>query len=655
VGSPSENIVVRMNNKKHGFVDSYFPGKGKGIISIIDDFLETGRPIIYAGGDDWGSAKKAILYLIENIKVPPMNKPQFRVISPELRPRPWMRRGKEINEVKIIGCKNETEPLHLLIYTPGEIKNIKIITHVKSPGEKILSPEIFYIPWSFPGVGIKGEIYPEGKQTITPDGNYPLPQRKVHPDSINKGNKPVPFVFYRPNNDAMWKGYPKNLPSDRLTSIWFNFKFEEDIPSGEYPGKILIRWDNGSKEIPIRIKIVDIKLPNRWAMDFNPMHGIYSYNKNVFKLYLGIPERDEKLYLQAIKNFGNLLWTHGATVAALPRYDIKISIFPDKKIQLNTEELDKVINAYREGKFEGKFTLSLHPNFLLPIVKAIALNNKISEKEAWIIVSQKIKEWIISKNLSGKIIVRVGDEPGNADKWVEEAKKLKDSGMLITVCHNRNDENFLRKMVGTINIWCPLWNRAITGWMGEIIPEDDPKRFNKRFFEERRKAGDIIWNYSCTTPYFSFTRIPTEINFYFYDSFNKGFNGAVYYGGGNWAHMWGPSTFLPGVKGGYITHRDNYVYDVYSYGGKGWHGGTFLIYPDARRHSVLSSQRFEIVRQSQEDLKLFSLIRKKFGQKELNKLLSSVVSPRNHHDIPPEDFLKVREKAIMLLLNGGEK
>ncbi|MCM8788517.1 MAG: DUF4091 domain-containing protein [Candidatus Omnitrophica bacterium] len=649
IGSPEDNLIVRAHNKKYGFVDGYFPGEGKGIISVIENFPpDTDRPVIHVGGMDSKSVMKAIAHLMKNFSVSRMKDLQVRVMPPELRPRPWMRKEK-IESVSLKVCKGETEPVHLLLYTPEQIKNLEVICDVKNSEGRKIECELSYIPWSFAGVDLEGNIYPEGKEAICFE-EHPLPHATYLPGSIKKEGQDIPFITHIANHDAMWLGLPPRIPANRQLSLWINFRINNDVPSGLYEGNITIKCESQEKKIPVKIEVLNIQLPSQWAMDFFAMYSLDNYNENVFKLYLDIDKNDEKTYLKAIQSLGNLLYSHGSTVANISAYDMKIKISPDGNIELEPDELNKIIRAYREGNFNGWFEMSLPLHYWEPMIEAISKFKSISFEEAKRIFFEKLKEWMKKENI--KVIARVGDEPGDADKWAEMASKLKNSGFLITVCHNRADEQFTRKMIGTIDIWCPLWNRAITGWMGEILPDDEPSRFNRKFFNERKQAGEIIWNYTCATPYFSLTRLPTEIYFYFWDSFNKGFDGVVYYGGGYWCHMWGGDD-LPGVKG-HIAHRDYYVYNVYARNKKSdWVGGTTIFYPDARKKEVISSQRWEIVRQAQEDVKLFSLIRKKYGDSELSNILFSVVSPRNHIDIPPEDFHKVRQEAIKLLLSDN--
>ena len=50
-------------------------------------------------------------------------------------------------------------------------------------------------------------------------------------------------------------------------------------------------------------------------------------------------------------------------------------------------------------------------------------------------------------------------------------------------------------------------------------------------------AGEKVWNYTCKggAPYADLRESPAQIRYYLWDSYRKGCDGAVYYGGGNWA------------------------------------------------------------------------------------------------------------------------
>lgn len=641
IGSPSENRIVYANNVRHGMVDAYYPGPGKGRIACIDDFLGTGRPVLFVGGEDPHGTRQALRTLASRFAPPRMESPQFRVMPPALRARPWMRqaRGGDISRET---ARRASVPVHLLCWTPSELRSATADARLCHESGAVLTGTVAHIAWSFAAVGPDGEVYPEGREPIHPDG-HPLPHATPLPGSLRPDDASAPFTSSLANNDALWPGLPQSWPKHRMVSLWVNFAVPANALPGTYRGTIDLAWRGGSHAAPVTLKVASVALPADWQMDFNAMYSLHSYNENMIKLYLDLPPRDEAAYLDAIADLGQLLSSHGVTVAQLSSYDLSAALWPDGTMRLDTRRLDAVIDAYRRGGFDGLFMMSLVPSRWRGIEDLLERHappgdSRPGRERLYAL----LHEWIQARGLQGRLIARVGDEPGDIPGWVELATPLKGSGFRLSVCHNRTAEESMRIMIGTIDVWCPLWNKAITGWRGQLRPEDDPAGFNRRFFEERRAAGETIWNYTCATPYVSLTRAPTEMFFYLWDSFAKGFDGAAYYGGGYWAHQWGGSD-LPGVRG-HIAHRDFHVFDVFAR--SGWSGGTCLFYPDARNRRLLSSQRWELLRQAQEDIKLFALYRKQHGANALRKRLAPVVSPRDHDDIAPEEF-EVLRAAIL--------
>lgn len=637
IGSPSENRIVRVNNQRHAMIDAYFPGPGKGRLAVIDDFLGTDKPVIYVGGEDSLGARKALQQLATQFAPPEIASPQFRTMPAALRARPWMRRERS-GAIALQTARRATATAHLLSWTPEELHDVEVAAVLRHESGTVLTGAVAHISWSYAAIGPEGQVYPEGREPIHPDG-HPLPQATPFPGSIRPADAPAPYTSQRANNDALWPELPTRWPADRMVSLWVNYSVPPEAVPGRYIGSIDVTWRGGEHHISVSLDVAPVVLPEAWQMDFNAMYGLHSYNMNMLKLYLDLPADDETAYLDAITELGRLLFSHGVTVAQIPAYNLSAVLLPDGTVQLDTRKYDAIIDAYQRGGFDGLFTMSLTPSNWQGIAdlfqRHAAADETQTPRER---LYAMLNAWIEGRGLKGRMIARVGDEPGDTEAWVELAKPLKGSGFLISVCHNRTAEAQMRPMIGTIDVWCPLWNGAITGWRGQLCPDDDPTRFNQRFFDERRAAGDTLWNYTCATPYVSLTRVPTELFFYLWDSFAKGFDGAAYYGGGYWSHLW-EGNVLPGIRG-HLAHRDYHVFDVF--GRPGWSGGTSLFYPDALNRRLLSSHRWELLRQAQEDIKLFFLYREKYGEEALRQQLAPVVSPRDHDTIPPEEFDIIR-------------
>ncbi len=617
-GSPQENSIVDAYNEKYGFVDNYYPGAGKGRIAIIEDFMVPGRQVVYVGGGDPEGAVRACEAFAESFKPETLTSPQLRVLSTEARVRPWMRKASAAQTVKLTACRGETASAHVLLYAPQELRDVKAIVTLKGPKGTEVPATLSHIPWHFARLDGKGGVFLKRE----------------------KGE----FICPEPQNDALWEGVPATLTAESQTSLWVNIEVSQDLPAGSYSGAVQLSWVGGAISLPLDLTVVNVTLPSKWAMDLFLMYGIYGNDGNQINLYLNIPQEDKSMYRQALAGLGGLLVSHGATVASVSGYDFRVVILPDGAVRILPSETDLEIEAYRQGGCNGLF--EIQGAYWQAMISLIAQMRGVSEDEARKVFGDLFRQWARERGLEGKLVVRVGDEPGDIDKWVKEARPLKDCGMAITVASNKCDMPSLRKMISTIDLWCPNWIFFITRY-GHPKPDNDPAIFNAQFLAERKAAGDRVWNYTCKggAPYVDLRESPTEIRYLLWDSYCKGAEGVVYYGGGNWSHNWGGGE-IPGKN---VTElRDYYAYDVLAgnpeYPG-GWVSGTEVFYPDVARHRVIASQRFELFRNAQQDLKLFSLFRQKFGAEALNQLLAPVLKTE-YEDVTPLQTDAVRQDAV---------
>lgn len=647
VGTPEENTLVGTNNPEYGFVDCYYPGPEKGRIVLVPDFLETGLPVIYAGGQDISGVRLATEYFIQHFHLKPLDSPQVRVLSPEMRVRPWMRRSKP-EKIHISACQGEVEPVHLLLFFPGKQKIIRVQASLKNRDNSKIEPEIFHIYWTFPLLDSDGTVYPAARSIYLT--GHPLPHRTpTYPLNIPEEKKPF-FVCPEPNNDALWPGIPDQVPAESYLSLWFNFLVPDSVAPGLYHGEIRIDCADSSFQIPVEMNVLPVVLPSGWVMDLNLMHGLYSYRENSLALYLN-SKPDEPCYEKALFSLGKLFSSHGVTVAAVAGsgwglYGLECSLEEKGLPVWDLTGMEKVISAYQKAGAFGRFEIVGHPNNLLPVVKTMMKKLNITEQEAFNLLAHSLADSLRNKDYLDRLYVRVGDEPADIDGWVKAASFFRKAGLPVTVCHNRASRKDLEKMIGTINIWCPNWIFLVTRY-GRTMPEDEPAIFSQKFLQERKKEGEAVWNYTCKSgaPYADLRTPLTQIRFFLWDSFLKGCDGAVYYGGGYWSHMWSGGE-LSGK--GVVELRDHFVYDVYAntdYPG-GWPGGTTVFYPDASENRIIGSQRLELFREAQEDIKLLFLVKNRLGEEKLKEIVAPVLAPegerQNFYNIKPEHFQTVK-------------
>src|SRR5690554_1757676 len=139
---------------------------------------------------------------------PRMESPQFRLMPPALRARPWMRqaRGGEISRET---ARRASVPVHLLCWTPSELRSATADARLCHESGAVLTGTVAHIAWSFAAVGPDGEVYPEGREPIHPDG-HPLPHAIFLPGSLRPDDASAPFTSSLANNDALWPGLPQS-------------------------------------------------------------------------------------------------------------------------------------------------------------------------------------------------------------------------------------------------------------------------------------------------------------------------------------------------------------------------------------------------------------------------------------------------------------
>ena len=661
LGCPATNRTIALNNDAHGFVDAYYPGDEKGRITVVDAFLDTPHTAIFAGGNDKTGARRATAYLAETFAPPTIDGPQWRTLSPMRRVRPWMRRGRSDLELDLAACRGETATGHVMLYAPRRLSEIDV--NVTFDGERVegARADVAHTPWSFPGIARDGKSYPQAIHPVHPDG-HPLPQRDRWIEHLKTEPESTPFVCVAPNHDAIWPGGPDVALARQQVSFWVKVRVPADMAAGTHRGQLEVTWAGGSQRIALTLNVRDVTLPPRWAMGLNAMYSHRGYRRNVLLLYLGIGDDEQRRYEAALRQLGGLLWSHGATVANVMTTSMRTDIGLDGDWSLNMQPVARQIEAYEAGGFEGRFEFGGHPTEWRPVFKVMSQMLNVEPAEARRQWNARFKTWLKSRDLQARSFMRVGDEPNDFEKWAEHARRAQAMGLRTTVCHV-GDVSELRRMRGAIDMWCPNWFVFLDRYSRDR-PADDERLFNEQFMNQAKRRGEAVWNYTYGSgaPYSDLRRMPTELRFYFWDSFAKGADGVAYYGAGNWSHHWSGDEY---DDRGTVRLRDGYVYDVFSNARwpKGWHGGLSLMYPDARTHRVLSSQRWEVVREAQEDVRLFALLRKRHGDDALRELLEPVVGFRPSPDqritrwwqnIKASRMQAVRERVIAKLTGGDD-
>ena len=581
VGGPSENSIVAAHNARCGFVDAYWPGVGKGRITVVEDFVVSGRAAVFVGGIDPAGTAAAMGAVMGLLPVAE-DRVCVRVLSPWVCPRPWMRgrRGEELASLQ--ACRGETEPLHLLAFFPRDVRNLSADIQW---AERVsgLTAEVDHIAWSY---------------DRSPGGAWVSPL---------------------PLHDAMRPGMPHEVSAGSQLSVWVTLETARDTPAGRHEGLVRLRWDGGRASVAFIVDVLDVQLPADFPLDFSPMYTPIGYNRNLFELYLGWQPRSAAYYAQ-LTAFARQLSRHGATVASLANDTVELRAHADGTWELDAAPFFKEIEAYRRGGIP-KYEVSRAHHHWQTMVHGLARLHGVSVDEGWRLFGERFSKLLEQHGVAGQVYIRVGDEPREFSTWVEQAKRVKPLGMRLTVCHNRCALEQMQPAIGVIDTWCPNW-LFLGRRYGAERADDAVDVFSADFLRERRRAGDEIWSYNCAcgAPCAHFTALPTEIRFWWWDCYLRDLDGIRYYGSAVWSHQ------LRGYR-----ERETETADSFRRG-----ESTHLLYPDKANGRVLGSQRWELFLQAAEDTKLFALASAGLSKADLRALVSRHLAKQRERVLPRE-------------------
>lgn len=214
----------------------------------------------------------------------------------------------------------------------------------------------------------------------------------------------------------------------------------------------------------------------------------------------------------------------------------------------------------------------------------------------------------------------IGDEPvnENASSYMELAsfiKKIVPEIQLTDAIHTT-------KLDSTLKVWVPMINYANT---------------DHAFFDERMKAGDEVWIYTCCVPKEEypnrFVEMPLlKTRLLHWVNFKYGYTGYLHWGYNYWIASNGENVFdeASGILGGGVLP-----------GGDSW-----IVYP--YKGHLLSSIRLEAMRDGIADYELLKMLETKNPDKA-KELCAETVQDFTHLDISTSNFRKVRKEILNLL------
>ncbi len=386
-------------------------------------------------------------------------------------------------------------------------------------------------------------------------------------------------------------------------TLWFTVEVPPGTPAGNYSGEIVISGDGENVSIPVKLRVRPFELPHTLKTAFGnyrQAHQRYCGKELPFDKFVESCRFLKRYRLDSKNAFQeSVIW---------------------KKDQPDLTEAAKLFTELKP------FYSAL---YRLPSARVL---QKQWQPENWLArYRSTVEKWPQNETyVYGVDELKERDcPPEKCDEVMAIYRRFKEIApwpIVQTIDHNGAD--FLPKMVGSVDIWCPL--------LRLYDRESD-------FFQERKREGEILWLYTCIAdfyplPTFYLDSPATDPRVIFHLTFKAGATGFLYWTVNWWHYYLNPDwPENPEFKKQKNTHGDGML--VYP-------GPDFSLYP---------SIRLEAIRDGIEDYEYLALLKSLMASlpnektliAEAEILLSSAEVCRSMTDFTtsPEVILGYRQKV----------
>lgn len=287
-----------------------------------------------------------------------------------------------------------------------------------------------------------------------------------------------PVASALPEAERAGDGWRVTVPAGLVRQVWMTFHVT-DVPAGDYVGSVVVDWDGGEINVPLRLRVYPLQFPTRTTL----WVGGWSYTDGEGSR--GVTPANRRSLVEHLRSrFVNAPW---ATAAVMTGFTMKADEPPT--FELDTARMDDWLAQWPDARTYLVF-LSVGDSFAGARMGTDAFNARVG---AW------IKAWVrhlstrgIPANCFGLLLV---DEPRaheQDDMIIAWAKAIRaaEPGVLIweDPIYAKPQEG-RAEMFAACDILCP--NRPM--WLG------GDKAFAD-FYLDHQKQGRTLQFYSCSGP-----------------------------------------------------------------------------------------------------------------------------------------------------------
>jgi len=421
------------------------------------------------------------------------------------------------------------------------------------------------------------------------------------------------------------------LDADTSQPVFVTFHVPKGCRPGLRKARLVVEADQGRIEQPFAVRVVGATLPDErtlWVTNW------FSASGPRFKNFHGTDDWGEA-HWKVLEHYAKVMAAYRQNVVLTPIFDlVDFRVGPDGKLAFGFERFDRWVELFQAagvvGRIEGGHLGTrpggewTAPRFIIRL--RVVEGGKVASK--WGHPGEPAVEEFLSQFLPA--LERHLAEKGWLDIYMqhlcdEPIKENAESYRILAALVKkyaprlrRVDANHYAELVGSIDIWVPQLNYYDQGL---------------DFYRGRQKAGDEVWTYTCLAPTGTYPNRLIDysllkVRLLHWVNFRFGATGYLHWGWNQWS-----------VKDPFADVEPPHGHGAFLPPGDGW-----IVYPSKER-VLLSSLRFEAMRDGIEDYELLRLLAKKSPEKAqalAERLVPKIAAPE-------KDVAKFRQARRELL------
>lgn len=431
--------------------------------------------------------------------------------------------------------------------------------------------------------------------------------------------------------DAMLDKHSVSVEPGRNQPVWFTVYVPKSTKPGNYAAVVEIIADGKTEIIPIAIKVHSFTLPDDRTLFvtnwFTPDRIASAHNL----------QKWSEPHWKMIEAYAHCMAEHRQNTAITPINDLIIGHDDGKgNLTFDFKLFDRFVELFQragvigtiEGGHLGGRGVWTAPDFDASWVQILNPDGSVKPNPGVKTTSEEERKYLsqflpaLQKHLEEKgwlsqYIQHLCDEPipQNAESYKKLASYVHQYAPKLKII----DACLCSELSGAINIWVPLADHFENGI---------------KFFQDRQKAGDQVWFYTCLIPkgkylnrLIDFQLIRTRL--LHWANFRYGLTGYLHWGLNYWV-------------------EDPLTNVEQKWSDPGWlpPGDSHIIYPGWR--GPLSSIRFEAMRDGIEDYEMLKLLSKS-NPKLAKDICGQVLRSMTDYTLDPQVFNGARLRMIEAL------